>query len=190
MLNKIKSAILPFDQPSQSIDSLKCAAVLMPLLQDPGDKSWQVLFTRRALHLKHHPGQISFPGGRYEEADQELHHTALRETFEEIGIEPSKIELIGKLPQQTTISQYNMTPYVGVVSSDYQLTIDPNEVAEVFTVPLEFVIAADNQKKVSETINGTQYSFYVIRYNDYTIWGATARILVNLTRRLASRSTR
>ncbi len=186
MINQFKNCLLPIAQENQKQPDLKCAAVLLPLIFDEQSDDWQVLFTTRAKHLKHHPGQISFPGGRYETTDGDLSSTALRETREEIGIIPEHIQLLGQLPQQKTTSQFNITPFVAVIDSNYQIIIDKNEVEEVFTAPLSFVTNVSNQQKVTEKINGIEYSFYVIQFNHYKIWGATARILVNLTRRLNS----
>jgi len=184
MIKSIQQQLLPVDQPSQKRVDFRCAAVLVPLVKDEQDGEWQVIFTRRAEHLKHHPGQISFPGGGFENNDRNLSHTAIRETSEEIGINPEHIHLIGRLPQQRTISQYNVTPFVGTIAPEHQISLDTNEVAEVFRAPLAFVTAPTNQQRVTENIQGKDFSFYVIRYKQYNIWGATARILVNLTRRL------
>lgn len=184
MKELFKKILLPIDQTNQKQLDFKCAAVLLPLVFDTSSNEWQVLFTVRAKHLKNHPGQISFPGGRYETTDADLSITAIRETEEEIGVKPQHIQLLGQLPQQKTTSQYNITPYVAVIDSNYQITIDNNEVEEVFTAPLAYVTDIKNQQKVTEKINGTEYSFYLIQFNHYKIWGATARILVNLTRRL------
>ena len=159
-------------------DNLVAAAVLVPLIKDL-QGNWQVLFTRRADHLKHHPGQISFPGGRFEKSDINLCQTAIRETEEEIGIPASNIQLIGRLPQEKTVSQYIMTPYVGIVDSDYCTKIDHNEVAEIFTVPLNFLKDPINLQQESLIFNGIERHFYVIQYQSYRIWGATAQILVN-----------
>lgn len=186
MIDSIHQRLLPLNEPSEKNRELKRAAVLVPLVKNTKFDQWQVIFTRRADHLKHHPGQISFPGGGFEYHDQNLKTTAIRETHEEIGIKPSQIKLLGRLPQQQTVSQYNVTPYVGIVDSDYQVSIDQNEVAEVFTTPFDYVTDQANQKKVTESINGKEYSFYVIQYKHYNIWGATARILVNLSRRLTN----
>jgi 8-oxo-dGTP pyrophosphatase MutT (NUDIX family) len=183
MLDLLTQRILPLAEPSPKQADFRCAAVLIPLVER-AENQWDVIFTRRAEHLKHHPGQISFPGGGYESQDKNLGDTAVRETFEEIGIRAEQVRLIGKLPQQQTISQYNVTPFIGIIDSNYQLKIDYNEVAEVFTAPLEFVIDQTNQQKQTEQFNGRQISYYVIRYKQYNIWGATARILVNLSRRI------
>jgi len=186
MIERLSYKLLPLDEPSEKKIALKCAAVLLPLVIDKQTNQWHILFTRRAAHLKHHPGQISFPGGRFETQDFNLSTTAIRETHEETGIEPKLIQLLGRLPQQQTTSQYNITPFVGTIDSHYQLKIDHNEVAEVFTVPFEFVTNLSQQKKVTKTISGVEYSFYVIQYKHYNIWGTTASILVNLSRRLGS----
>lgn len=184
MIDLIKQCLLPLNEPSKIQDDLRCAAVLVPLIFDKDSQQWHVLFTVRAEHLKHHPGQISFPGGSFEIEDKDLSYTALRETNEEIGIDPAHVQLLGLLPQQKTTSQYYIRPFVGLVAPEHQITIDANEVAEVFTAPLSLLTDSSNQQKVIEEINGTEYSFYVIRYKNYNIWGATARILVNLSRRL------
>jgi 8-oxo-dGTP pyrophosphatase MutT (NUDIX family) len=160
------------------------AGVLIPLVKQDTQNGWQVILTRRADHLKHHPGEISFPGGRYETSDQSLHHTAIRETNEEIGIAYDHIELIGKLPTQATVSQYYVTPYVAIVEQNYQLSIDENEVAEAFSVPLEFILDRNNHQLIPRSINGQTFSYYQIEYNQYRIWGATAQMIVRLSEML------
>lgn len=164
---------------------LKSAAVLIPLVFNDKVNQWDLILTRRAEHLKQHPGQVSFPGGAFEKTDHDLSYTAIRETQEEIGIQPYQIKLMGKLAQQQTISNYLVTPFVGIIEKNYQLTIDKNEVADVFTVPLEFVVNPINQQR-QERFNtqGKNYSFYQIAYKDYNIWGTTANIIANLTERL------
>lgn len=184
MIEHIAKQLLPVDHTPLTQEQFRCAAVLLPIVTHPDSQDWEVIFTRRAEHLKHHPGQISFPGGGFEINDPDLSFTALRETQEEIGIPTNQIELIGQLPQQQTVSQYNVTPFVGVVSPNYPINVDTNEVAEVFTAPFSYVTDQTNQKKVRETINGKEYEFYVIQYKHYNIWGATARILVNFSRRI------
>ncbi|WP_444994279.1 CoA pyrophosphatase [Aliikangiella sp. IMCC44359] len=184
-LTELQNQLLPLTEPAKLQVALKSAAVLMPLVKQPNNE-WQVILTRRAEHLKHHPGQISFPGGRYENSDPNLSYTALRETHEEIGIHPDKVKLIGRLPQQHTVSQYEITPYVGVIDADYRAIADPNEVEEIFTVPLSFLTNESNQQLVKKNANDKQYNYYVIRYKHYNIWGATAKILVNFARRTKS----
>lgn len=160
------------------------AGVLLPLIWNKNNHNWDLLLTQRAMHLKHHAGEISFPGGRFEECDINLQQTAKRETQEEVGIDINHIEIIGKLPKQNTISQYQVTPFVGVVDPDYNITIDTNEVKEAFIVPLSFVININNHKTVTQRVNKQSFSFTVIQYKHYKIWGATARMIVNFGRRL------
>ena len=160
------------------------ASVLLPLMWNKDKNEWDLLLTKRAVHLKHHPGEISFPGGRFEQPDINLQQTAKRETQEEVGIDTSHIDIIGKLPKQNTISQYQVTPFIGIVNSGYKITIDTNEVEEAFLVPLSFVIDTNNHEIVTQEINQKSFSFTVIQYQQYRIWGATARMIVNFGRRL------
>jgi len=162
------------------------AGVLVPLVERRvGDHfGYHVLLTRRARHLKNHAGQISFPGGRQEDYDDSLKHTALRETYEEIGIKPSQVKIIGELPQHTTITKYVMTPFVGILPPTYSLTIDPSEVDEAFEVPLSFILDKKNQQLQSAMFQGEKRYYYSIQYHSYNIWGATARILVEFSKRI------
>jgi len=163
------------------------AAVLIPLVarqNAQGTSQWHIILTKRSSHLKHHAGEISFPGGRQEDSDTDLVQTALRETHEEIGINPQSVEIIGRLPRQKTISQYLVTPFVAIVSSADKLLIDKNEVESAFEVPLPFAINPSNQQRVKQRINERDFYFYVIQYQQHRIWGATARMLVNLSYRL------
>jgi 8-oxo-dGTP pyrophosphatase MutT (NUDIX family) len=166
-------------------DKFLSAGVLIPLVQPTPQTDWQVILTRRAEHLKNHPGEISFPGGRYETNDVRLENTAIRETHEEIGIDRQHIELIGKLPTQATTSQYHVTPFVAVVEPNYRLIVDASEVAEAFTVPLKFILDRNNHQIIDRKINGQTFSYYQIEYNHYNIWGATAQMIVRLSDRLS-----
>ncbi len=160
------------------------ASVLLPLVKNSDNNHWDIILTKRALHLKHHPGEISFPGGRFEPQDKNLETTAIRETEEEIGIVGQQIQTIGRLPRQNTISQYQVSPFVAIIDPNYQLTINENEVAEAFLVPLSYVLNSSNHQKVNRNINNQSVSYYLIQYNDYNIWGATARMLVNFSQML------
>ncbi len=164
----------------------RLASVLIPLVRNVTKGEWEILLTRRAKHLKHHPGEISFPGGRFEESDGNLQTTAIRETQEETGIQKKQIQIIGRLPQQNTVSQYKVTPFVGVISPDYQLRMDPGEVDEIFLIPFNYAINPDNHSKHEQNLNNMSISYYEIRYNEYNIWGATARMLINLSALLNS----
>jgi 8-oxo-dGTP pyrophosphatase MutT (NUDIX family) len=155
---------------------LRPAAVLVPVVQH--EQGLTVLFTRRTDHLHDHAGQISFPGGRAEPGECAA-ATALRETEEEIGLDRSCVELIGRLHDYCTVSGYCITPLVGLVRPPLKLRPDEFEVAEVFEVPLEFLLDPSNHRLESALRNGRRREFYAMPYGNYNIWGATAGILMN-----------
>ncbi len=154
------------------------AAVLIPLIDRPGGLT--VLFTRRTDHLDHHPGQISFPGGRLEPADAGPEDTALRETREETGLDPRRVRLIGGLDLYRTRTGFLITPLVGVVTPPLDLAPDPFEVAEIFEAPLDFFLDPANHKRHSHEYDGRTRWFHAMPYGGYYIWGATAGMLMNL----------
>lgn len=162
---------------------LRSASVLVPIVAHRPEPT--VLFTRRTAHLKAHSGQISFPGGRAEPHDPSPEHTALRETEEEIGLPRMHVELLGRLSDYHTRTGYRITPVVGLVSPPFDLRPDANEVAEVFEVPLSFVLDAANHQQHYREHEGERRGYFAIPYRDYYIWGATAGMLVNLHRYLA-----
>ncbi|WJG11012.1 CoA pyrophosphatase [Aliiglaciecola sp. LCG003] len=158
----------------------KPAAVLIPIIER--ERELTVLFTQRAKHLKHHPGQVSFPGGKQEDYDANLMQTALRETEEEIGIGADKISVIGTLPMFRTVSRFAVTPFVSFVTPEFHLKLDKNEVDNVFEVPLSHLM--DQSQHLIHWVNrsGREHPIYFIRWQDKTIWGATAafvRLLSN-----------
>lgn len=157
---------------------LKPAAVLVPLVDRPGEIT--VLFTRRTSHLAHHAGQISFPGGHIEPEDGGPAATALRETEEEIGLDRRHVRLIGHLDTYVTRTGFVVTPVVGIVTPPFRLVPDPEEVAEVFEVPLAFLLDPQNHQRCSATFEGVERHFYAMPYGRHFIWGATAGMLVNL----------
>ncbi len=159
---------------------LRRAAVLVPLVERP--EGLTVLLTTRTDHLSSHAGQISFPGGRAEELDSSPIETALRETEEEIGLHRRHIEIVGVLPDHATISAYRITPVVALVTPPFELHADPGEVAEIFEVPLAFLMAgAHHERRSLELPAGAgRRSFYAMPYGKYFIWGATAAMLRNL----------
>jgi 8-oxo-dGTP pyrophosphatase MutT (NUDIX family) len=163
------------------------AAVLIPLV-DRAD-GITVLLTRRTAHLDHHAGQISFPGGRVEDSDADPVAAALRETKEEIGLDPAHIEVLGRLEGYTTITGFAVVPVVGLVHPPFDLRPDPFEVDEVFEVPFSFVLdPANHLRHFREGPDGKPRYFYALPYGPHYIWGATAAMLVNLAEalRLAS----
>ncbi|MEP0356410.1 CoA pyrophosphatase [Paraglaciecola sp.] len=157
----------------------KPAAVLIPIVQYPDEL--RVVFTVRAKHLKHHGGQISFPGGKKEVSDLSLARTALRETFEEIGIAPDKVEIIGHLPVYRTISGFEVTPYIGFISAPLKIEVDKNEVDETFEVPLTFLLNTNNHYTHWMKRKNYQTPVYFIQWHKYSIWGATAAFIRNLS---------
>jgi 8-oxo-dGTP pyrophosphatase MutT (NUDIX family) len=165
-------------------DKLLAASVLIPIVDRRPEPT--VLFTQRTAHLKNHSGQISFPGGRAEASDASAEDTALRETWEEVGLAAGRIELLGRLSDYHTRTGYRITPVVGIVQPPFELNPDRNEVAEVFEVPLAFLLDERNHRKQSREFEGVERFFFAIPFEDRYIWGATAGILVNLHRFLMS----
>jgi 8-oxo-dGTP pyrophosphatase MutT (NUDIX family) len=158
------------------------AAVLVPLVVR--EQAPSVLLTRRTDHLHHHPGQISFPGGRLEADDASPVHAALRETEEEIGLARSHVELIGALPDYLTGTGFRVTPVVGLVHPPFDLTLDAFEVAEAFEVPLAHFLDPRNHQEHSILHEGRMRRFHAMPWHGYFIWGATAGILMSLYRLL------
>lgn len=158
----------------------KRASVLIPLVQRGNDLT--VLLTQRTAHLANHGGQVSFPGGRAEEFDASPIETALRETEEEIGLSRRHIEIVGVMPEYMTGTGYKVRPVAGIVTPPFELTADANEVAEIFEVPLGFLMnGANHERRSVEFPEGTgRRSFYAMPYERYFIWGATAAMLRNL----------
>ncbi len=159
--------------------TLKPAAVLVPIVERPSGLT--IILTQRTDHLNDHAGQISFPGGRTEPHDPTPEATALRETEEEIGLPRNRIETVGTLDIYVTRTGYEVTPVVGLVSPPFPIKPDPFEVADVFEVPLSFVVDPSNHQRDSRTHKGIQRQFYVLPYEERYIWGATAGMLVNLS---------
>jgi 8-oxo-dGTP pyrophosphatase MutT (NUDIX family) len=163
--------------------ALRAASVLVPIVARAPELT--VLFTRRTAHLRSHSGQVSFPGGGAEAHDESPESTALRETREEIGLDPSRVELLGHLSEYHTGTGYRITPFIGVVSLPFELHLDRLEVEEVFEVPLSFLLDPRNHRRLSRQYRGELRTFVAIPYRNHYIWGATAGMLVNLYRHLA-----
>jgi 8-oxo-dGTP pyrophosphatase MutT (NUDIX family) len=158
------------------------AAVMVPLVERPAGLT--VLLTRRAAHLKAHPGQISFPGGRVEAQDAGPWEAALREAREEIGLAPDRASLAGYLGDHLVLSGFLITPAVAFVRPDFELRLDLTEVDDAFEVPLEFVLDPANRVERQRIYAGHAFTTYDIPYGERHIWGATAAMLLNLAARL------
>jgi 8-oxo-dGTP pyrophosphatase MutT (NUDIX family) len=159
-------------------EELRPAAVLVPLVRR--DAGLTILLTQRTDHLYDHAGQISFPGGRTEAHDESPAATALRETFEEIGLPSDLVEVLGTLPEYTTVTGYRVTPVVGLVDPPPALSLDAFEVAEAFEVPLAFFLDPDNHQRNTLQYQGRTRHYYAMPYEQRYIWGATAGMLMNL----------
>lgn len=158
------------------------AAVLVPLVQR--SRGLQVLLTQRTAHLNDHAGQVSFPGGRVDPGDASREATALREAEEEIGLLRERIEVLGCLPEYHTVTGFSVTPVVGYVEPPFELTLDAFEVADVFEVPLAFLMDPANHQRHAFVYQGRRRSYYAMPYEGRFIWGATAAMLLNLRRAL------
>lgn len=157
---------------------LREAAVLVPVVDRP--EGLTLMFTQRTDHLENHPGQISFPGGRVDDEDDSPEETALREAEEEVGLDRMHVRIVGRLDQYITRTGFSVTPIVGLVDPGYAVNPDPFEVAEVFEVPLAFLLDPANHRRDYRIHNGTRREFYAMPYGTYYIWGATAGMIRNL----------
>ena len=154
---------------------LRPAGVLAPIVENANGLS--VLLTKRSAALKHHPGQIAFPGGKQDEGDADVIAAALREADEEIGLPPSHVEVLGTLPAHETVTSFLVTPVIGFVKTPFEIKPEPGEVDEVFAVPLDHVLNPDNYLIQSRPWRGQMRNYFVVPYGPYYIWGATARML-------------
>jgi len=159
------------------------ASVLIPILTFK--KDLEILLTKRSNNLKNHPGQIAFPGGKKDQSDSSPIETALRETQEEVGLNPKNVEIIASLPSHKTATGFVIKPYLGLINQPFSETLRQGEVDEIFTVPYEYILNEKNFSIHTRKWNGSQRSYYVVPYGPYYIWGATARILLNLSRALS-----
>ena len=159
------------------------ASVLIPILTFK--KDLEILLTKRSNNLKNHPGQIAFPGGKKDQIDSSPIETALRETQEEVGLNPKNVEIIASLPSHKTATGFVIKPYLGLINQPFSETLRQGEVDEIFTVPYEYILNEENFSIQTRKWNGSQRSYYVVPYGPYYVWGATARILLNLSRALS-----
>lgn len=188
-LEMIHRAVSHVTRPSSDFDlnpgailpagrKLRNAAVLVAIQEIDGRLG--VWLTKRSAALRHHPGQVAFPGGKQDDSDPSLADAALREADEEIGLSPDNVELIGQLPAHETVTAFAMTPVVGVVKRPFTPVSEPGEVAEVFHVPLSHVLNPRNFSVEGRMWQGQMRRYYAVPFGPYYIWGATARILRSL----------
>ena len=167
-----------------SRDDDRLAAVLVPLIWQGSD--WQILMTKRAAHLSHHAGQISFPGGALDTKDTGLIDTALREAHEEISLRPTSVRVMGGLLPVRSPAGFIVQPIVGIVSGDTFGELRPNfaEVDSIFTLPLAHIGKPDNFSLVPRQTDGRDNSYWVVSHPEHHIWGLSARVLNDLRQRL------
>ena len=190
--SNIRRAIAKLTKPTSDFDlnssnykssgQTKEAGVLLPIVRQ-FDGIYLVL-TKRAAHLSNHPGQISFPGGKRENKDTNIDATALREAQEEIGLKAEVVEVLGRLPAHETVTGFQITPIIGWIETNWTAVADPNEVTEVFQVPLSYITNIKNFQIQDRVWNGRKRYYYTVPYGPYYIWGATACILHNFAMKL------
>lgn len=154
---------------------LRPAAVLIGVQESA--EGPRVILTKRASHLRHHPGQIAFPGGRRDEGDADLSTTALREAAEEIGLPPEAAQVLGTLPAHETVTGFRVTPVLARIRREFPARPEPGEVAEIFAVPLRHVTDPRHFRVERRIWRGQWRNYYIVPWGPYYIWGATARIL-------------
>ncbi len=170
----------------QLTGTLTPAGVLVPIFDRP-DAGLSVLLTQRSAELKHHAGQISFPGGRMEPGDGDIATTALRETEEEVGIRSEHVTVVGYLPAMPTITGYAVTPIIGLVAAAAVPEVDRTEVEFAFEVPLSFLLNPDNRRIVGRDLHGTTVPMTEFHYEQHRIWGATAMIILEFIKVLKNK---
>lgn len=189
MVERLRAALAQDDGPhvpgdpdfSHAHDRLVPAAVLVPIIAHAEPT---LLLTTRTAHLRQHAGQVAFPGGRIDPGDRDHVAAALREAEEEIGLSPQDVTILGTSHPYRTGTGFAVQPVVGMIGPDVPLAANPDEVADLFEVPLDFVLNPANQQRRESMFQGRMRRYWVIEWQGRMIWGATAGMLVNLTARL------
>ncbi len=172
--------------PTPLLQQSRKAAVLIPIIchREP-----TLLLTRRASHLRQHPGQIAFPGGAADLSDSSPEETALREAYEEINLNPEVASILGQLPALDSISGFQVTPVVGLLPSNIMFKANQDEVEMMFEIPLRYVLNSKNYFSMDITRRGQPHRIYFMFYAGYPIWGLTASILYRLARQIYTASS-
>lgn len=150
------------------------AAVLLPLFRK--ENTWHVLFTKRSENLPTHSGEVSFPGGALDEGENAV-DAVLRETEEEVGISPRDMEILGRLDESLTMTQYRVTPFVGIIPYPCEFTVSEYEIEDVFDVSIPDLMDPENFRRRRWTVGGKSFPLYFFEGGKHTIWGLTGRIL-------------
>ncbi|MBJ7539109.1 NUDIX hydrolase [Marinomonas transparens] len=196
-LDEIRAALdkTPYDKPIHNPDEemfpsgydleYRSAAVLIPIWHEPKDGELYVLLTQRALHMRNHPGQIAFPGGKHDPDDASIQYTALRETLEEVGLAPDCFDLLGELGEYCTISGFCIKPIIAEMTRRSELSLCEEEVKSVHWVPLKHLLDPRNYRFKETKLNKATRGYFEVEYQDIRIWGVTAGILFGLYQTLA-----
>ena len=170
------------DEPGRALSLPRCAlreaAVLLPLFERGGVP--YILFTKRPMTLRNHAGQFSFPGGARDPDDETPLHAALREAQEEVGIPPERVQVLGMLDESPTVTNFRIQPFVGVIPGDLTYLPNPEEIELILEVPLAELLAPQSPRRELWRRGGRDHEVYFFDYGQHVIWGATARILVEL----------
>jgi 8-oxo-dGTP pyrophosphatase MutT (NUDIX family) len=184
-LREILTGCSPEEPPKLNGGQFRCAAVLIPLFQKEGE--WNILFTRRSESVQDHKGQVSFPGGAVEVQDGTITQTALREAYEEIGLKPNDVHILGCMRDMETNSNYRITPIVGVIPWPYHFHLECSEVSHVFHIPIKW-LADDHHWRIIKYPSFDSRIHDVIQYLPYqseNLWGITARLTVEFMKIMA-----
>ena len=194
-IDQVRAALARPGRPSSDFDlnthvslppdrKLRPAAVLAAIT--PIDGEYHLILTKRSSALKHHPGQIAFPGGKQDETDRDILAAALREAREEIGLPSDAVTVLGTLPPHETVTGFVVTPVIAHVDRPFEIIPEPGEVEEVFHVPLAHVLDLENYVVEGRRWRGQMRRYYAVPYGPYYIWGATARMLRAWTDRMTT----
>ena len=178
MKKRLKQILTSWQKISSGSGGLTEAAVLIPIFCK--DKAHHIIFTQRSHKVPHHKGQVSFPGGARSPADSSLLDTALRESWEEIGLEAKDVEVLGELDDYATTSGYNISPFVGFIPYPYEFRLNPYEIDDVFSVPVSVLLRKADGKQEQYTFGNQFFVDHSYEYEGRVIWGATAQILQQL----------